>query len=132
MSRLIRIFRLDHLILLATSRNGPLLFHLPGTLYLYTFVLSTSYRPSNAKYNCISSTLLSPSIVILHQHLRFVSRFWRSINLSIDVCKLECCPQWMADRCHTDSVNTPTSAGLGRRCSPRPCHAACLAALARS
>jgi len=41
------------------------LHHLPGTLYLYTFVLSTSYQPLDVNRNPISSSPLSPSTVIL-------------------------------------------------------------------
>jgi len=37
------------------------LHHLSGTLYLYTFVLSTSYQPLNVNWNPISSNLLLPS-----------------------------------------------------------------------
>jgi len=59
----IQIFLPYHPVLLATFPLGPFLcLHLLlGTLYLRTFVLSIPYRPLNATYNSISSSLPLPS-----------------------------------------------------------------------
>ena len=60
-SRSLRSSNANLLVSNFSSQAFLSLHHIPGTLYVYTFVLLTSYQPSNAGWNPISSSLLSPS-----------------------------------------------------------------------
>jgi len=80
------------LVVYPAMRRPFLCLHLLlGTLYLQTFVLSTSYPPSNATWNSISSSLPLPSShPVPAPQIRFRD-FWRCINLCVCMCRRHMC-----------------------------------------